>query len=163
MSSQKYSLLAQIEAFLSPSVKWKGRPFLKECKKGDTLQDYHLVDIRHEKVSPFMKFEIILPPLLCFLLDPLTKKHCRTWSSMINLWMDSRTWFNYNYLDLSEENVFRNMRLSHLSCFKVLENSSWYGFRKFLNQFLKQLSCPRRLKKNWRKLPNLTDFSVKHA
>ena len=41
----------------------------------DTLQDYHLVDIRHEKVSPFVKFEIILP-LLCFLLDPLTNKHC---------------------------------------------------------------------------------------
>ena len=39
-----------------------------------TLQDYNLVDIRHEKVSPFVKFEIILP-LLCFLLDPLTNKH----------------------------------------------------------------------------------------
>ena len=46
--------------------------------------------IRNEKVSPFVKFEIILP-LLCFLLDPLTNKHCRTWSSMINLWIDSRT------------------------------------------------------------------------
>ena len=41
-----------------------------------TLQNYpqeHLVDIRDEKVSPFVKFEIILP-LLCFLLDPLTNK-----------------------------------------------------------------------------------------
>ena len=35
------------------------------------MQDYYLVDIRHEKVSAFVKFEIILP-LLCFLLDPLT-------------------------------------------------------------------------------------------
>ena len=39
------------------------------------MQDYNLVDIRHEKVSPFVKFEIILP-LLCFLLDSLTNKHC---------------------------------------------------------------------------------------
>ena len=38
------------------------------------MQDYHLVDIRHEKDSPLVKFEIILP-LLCFLLDPLTNKH----------------------------------------------------------------------------------------
>ena len=47
-------------------------------------------------------------PLVCFLLDLLTNRHCRTWSSMINLWRDSRTcqkWrillsarprFNYN-------------------------------------------------------------------
>ena len=39
------------------------------------MQDYHLADIRHERVSPFVKFEII-PPLLCFLLDLLTNKHC---------------------------------------------------------------------------------------
>ena len=39
------------------------------------MQDYNLVDTRDEKVSPFVKFEIILP-LLCFLLDPLTNKHC---------------------------------------------------------------------------------------
>ena len=43
--------------------------------RGTTIQDYNLIDIRHEKVSPFVKFEIILP-LLCFLLDPLTNKHC---------------------------------------------------------------------------------------
>ena len=40
------------------------------------MQDYHLVDIRHEKVSPFVKFEIILP-LVCFLLDPLTTHPAR--------------------------------------------------------------------------------------
>ena len=77
-------------------MKGKEKPFLEGCNneaKGDkitTLQDYNLVDIRHEKVFPFVKFEIILS-LLCFLLDPLTIKHCRTWSSMINLWIDSRT------------------------------------------------------------------------
>ena len=46
-------------------------------RRGTTLQDYNLVDIRHEKVFPFVKFEKFLP-LLCFLLDPLTNKHRRT-------------------------------------------------------------------------------------
>ena len=49
--------------------------FWKGATRGITLQDYYLVDIRHEKVSLFQKFEIILP-LLCFLLDPLTNKYC---------------------------------------------------------------------------------------
>ena len=39
----------------------------------------------------FVKFEIILP-FPCFLLDPLTNKHGRTWSSIINLWIYSRTY-----------------------------------------------------------------------
>ena len=58
--------------------------------RGITLKDYNLVDITHGKVSPLVKFEIILS-LLCLLLDPLTNKHYRTWSSLINLWIDSRT------------------------------------------------------------------------
>ena len=75
-----------------PKLKGKGLSW-KGARRGTTLWDYpqeHLVVIRDEKVSPFVKFEIILP-LLCFLLDPLTNKHCRAWSSMINLWIDSRT------------------------------------------------------------------------
>ena len=67
--------------------------FLQGGRRGTTLWDYpqeHLVVIRDEKVSPFAKFEIFLP-LLCFLLDTLTNKHWRTSSSMINLWIDSRT------------------------------------------------------------------------
>ena len=36
-----------------------------------------------KKVSPFMKFERI-QPLLCYLLDPLTKKYSRVWSSLRN-------------------------------------------------------------------------------
>ena len=63
---------------------WKGE------RKRTTLQDYHLADTRDEKVSPFAKFEMILP-LLCFLLDPLTNKHCSAWSSMMNLSIDYRT------------------------------------------------------------------------
>ena len=42
------------------------------------------------KKFPFAKFEII-PPFLCYLLEPLTNKSSMTWSSMINLWIDSRT------------------------------------------------------------------------
>ena len=66
---------------------------LKSTRREATLQDYlqeHLVVIRDEKVSPFVKFEIILP-LLCFLLDSPTNKHYGTWSFIINLGTDSRT------------------------------------------------------------------------
>ena len=62
--------------------------------EGTTLWDYpqeHLVVIRDEKVSPFVKFEIILH-FLCFLLYPLANKHCRTWSSTINFWIDFGTY-----------------------------------------------------------------------
>ena len=33
-------------------------------------------------------------PLLFFISDPFTNKNYRTWSSMINLWIDSRTYQN---------------------------------------------------------------------
>ena len=36
-------------------------------------------------------------PPFC-LLDPLTNKHCRVWSFMINLWIDSRTSEKYTIL-----------------------------------------------------------------
>ena len=61
-----YSLLAQTEG-KRKTFFWKG------ARMGTTLQDYLLVDIRDEKVYPFVKFEMILP-LLCFLLDPITNK-----------------------------------------------------------------------------------------
>ena len=85
LSFQVCSLFGQNEG------EWKA--FFRDCKKGA-----HVVKLTpralgcHErwKVSPFVKFEIILP-LLCFLLDHLTNKHCRALSSMINLWKDSRT------------------------------------------------------------------------
>ena len=90
--SSAFNWVSRYILFLA-KLKGKGRPSLEGPKSGATLWDYpqeHLVVIRDEKVSPFVKFEIILP-LLCFLLDPLTNKHCRTWSSMINLWINSRT------------------------------------------------------------------------
>ena len=91
--SSPFNWVSRYILFLA-KLKGRGRPFLEGARRGITLWDYpqeHLVVIRDEKVSPFVKFEIILP-LLCFLLDPLTNKHCRTWSSMINLWIDSRTY-----------------------------------------------------------------------
>ena len=91
---------------LSSCPNWKGKKglFWKGAimkPRGTTLQDYNLVDIAHEKVSPFVKFEII-QSRLCFLLDPLTNKHCRTWSFIINLWIDSRTcqeWMNNTFVN----------------------------------------------------------------
>ena len=100
-----------------------------------------------------MKFEIILP-LLCFLLDPLTNRHCRAWSSMINFWRDSRTcqkWrillsarsrFNCNYLELSKENVLRNMMLSHWLCFTWKFFLIW--FHKILKLILKAAIMPQK-------------------
>ena len=84
LSFQIYSLLSQTEG--------ERKAFFGGCKRDHIvrLSKEHLVVMRNEKVSPFVKFEIILP-LLCFLSDPLTNKHCKTWSSMINLWIDSRT------------------------------------------------------------------------
>ena len=54
-------------------LKGRGSPFFEGPRRRATLWDYpqeHLVVRRDEKVSPFVKFEKILP-LLCFLLDPL--------------------------------------------------------------------------------------------
>ena len=56
------------------------RPFLGGARRETTLCDYpqeHLVAIRDENVSPFVKLEIILP-FLCLLLDPFTNKYCKT-------------------------------------------------------------------------------------
>ena len=90
--SSPFSWMSSYILFLA-KLKRRGRSFLEGARRGAPLWDYpqeHLVVIRDEKVSPFVKFEIILP-LLCVLLKLYTNKHCRTWSSMINLWIDSRT------------------------------------------------------------------------
>ena len=111
----------------------------------------HLVVIIDEKVSTFVKFEIILP-LLCFLLDPLTNKHCRIWSSMITLWIDSRTYqikgillsarqISSSYLEPSKETILGNMMLLHWPCFTWKCFMIW--FQKILNLiFQTQPSCP---------------------
>ena len=65
MSVQVYFLLGQTEG--------ERKAFLEDAKRGTTFWDYpqqHLVVIRDAKVSPFVKFEIIVL-LPCFLLDLL--------------------------------------------------------------------------------------------
>ena len=81
-----------------PKLKGRGSPFLR----GDHIMGLspRVLVCCHErrKVSPFVKLEIILP-LFCFLLDPLLKsKHCRAWSSIINLWIDLRTYQKKKFL-----------------------------------------------------------------
>ena len=93
-TSQWTFLSIEFPDIFSSCPNWRGMKglFWKGARRGTTLRDYHqenLVDIRNEKVSPFVKFEIILP-LLFFSLNPLTNKHFRTWSYLINLWIDSR-------------------------------------------------------------------------
>ena len=127
-----------------------------------------MVVIKYEEVCPFVKFEIILP-LICCLLDTLTNKHCRVWSSMINLWIDSRTCQKYrillsakqrynNYLELWKENVLGNMMLSHWPCFTWKFFMIWsYKILKLI--FQKQPSCPRNIyTQYWRKPPIFTTF-----
>ena len=138
-------------------LKKRERPFLEGARRVVALWDYpqeHLVAIRDGNVCPFVKFETVLP-LLCCLLDPLANKHCRAWSSMINLWIDSRTCQKYrillsarqrsnNYLELSKENVLENKMLSHWPSFTWKFFMIW--FHKIRNLiFQKQLSCPRNM------------------
>ena len=76
---QPFNWVSRYILFLA-KLKERGRLFLEGARMGTTLWDYpqkYLVPIWDEKVSPFVKFEIILP-ILCFLLDPLTNKHIRT-------------------------------------------------------------------------------------
>ena len=78
--SSSFNWVSSYILFLA-KLKGRGRPFLEGARRGVTLWDYpqeYLVVIRDEKVSLFVKFEIILP-LLCFLLDSFTNKHCRSW------------------------------------------------------------------------------------
>ena len=133
--------------FFLVKLKGRGRHFLDGAKRGATLWYYtqeHLVFIRDEKVSLFVKFEIILTPFPLFLFNPLTDNHCRTWSSMIILWIDSRTRQkyrmllstrkrsnNYSWLTPFKRKCFGNMMLSRWPCFTW--SSSWYVFTNFLN------------------------------
>ena len=94
ISKISFQLSVQVCSLLGKSEGEK-KTFLGGCKKGagGQIMRFHprVLDC-HKRwtISPFLKLEIILP-LLCFLLDPLTDKQWRTWSSMINLWIDSRT------------------------------------------------------------------------
>ena len=73
--SSPFSWVSRYILFLA-KLKGGGRFFFEEARRRTTLWDYpreHLVVIRDEKVSSFVKFEIILP--LLFFSRPLT--NCR--------------------------------------------------------------------------------------
>ena len=94
----------------SPLVQNEGerKVFFGRCKKGFhivRLPQEHLVIIRNEK-SLFARLEIILH-VLCFLLDPFAKNHCRTWSST-GVWqgyLKCSIWGTNNQLP----NIFYNL------------------------------------------------------
>ena len=79
LSVRVYSLFGQIEG--------KRRIFFEECKDGGghsmRLPQEHLVVIRDEKNIFFCEIQNN-SPLVCYLLNPLTNKYSRAWSSMIN-------------------------------------------------------------------------------
>ena len=85
LSVQIYYLLGQTEE--------ERKAFFGGCKKEGhnvRLPPRALCCHKRWKSLSICEIWINLTPL-CFLLDPLTNKHCRTRISMINLWIDSRT------------------------------------------------------------------------
>ena len=140
--------------------------FGRGAKRGNTLWDYsqeYLVVIRDEKVFPFVKFGTILP-LLCFLLDLLTKKPRRAWSftefynKFMDRFQDISKIRNPENLEPSKANVLGHITLSHWPCF------TWRFFMKWFRKTLKLIcqalpSCPRNIcTEHWKKLPNLIAF-----
>ena len=75
-----------------PKLKGKERPFLEGCKKEDhiaRLSPRALGWCKRWKSLFFCKiWNNLTPPL--FFIRPIKNEYCRTWGSMINLWMDSR-------------------------------------------------------------------------
>ena len=136
----------------------RGNPLSEDARRGASLWDYpleHLVVIRDEKVSPLVKFEKILP-LICCILDPLTNKRCKTWSYIINLWIDKA---KVQYL----LRVFKRKSFGEYDAVR-LPSFTWKFFMVWFHKILKlffqkQPSCFRnKCSEHWRKLPNLTTF-----
>ena len=106
-ASSPFKWVSRYILFLA-KLKRKWRPFLESARWEVALWDYPPRALACHKrwKSSFVKFEIILL-LLCCLLDPLTNKHCRAWSSMINLWIHYRVCQKYRIL-LSARQSFNN-------------------------------------------------------
>ena len=110
----------EFSGILSFWANWMGEEFLfgRLQEWGATFSgspQEHLAVTRDEKL--FVKYEIILP-LLCFLLDHFTNKHSRTWSCMINLWIDSRTYQKQRIL-LSKRSSFHTAS-GQSGCYQLL-------------------------------------------
>ena len=122
----KLSFQLSFQGFFFFWQKLKGEKISLNGARGEaTLWDYlqeHLVVIKGESS---VKFEIILL-LLWFLSEALTNKHCRTWSSMINLWINGNRYF------LACEN-FPNFSWKFAKCHFWMKKSV---FLKILHQHL---------------------------
>ena len=79
-----------VPCIFSSRPNWRERLFLKGTKRAGG----HLVRLAPRVLGCYKRWKGLsfreiwnnsTPPLL--LLDPFTNKHCRTWSSMINLWI----------------------------------------------------------------------------
>ena len=116
--SPTFNWVSRYILFLA-KLKGRGRPFLEGPRRGTTSWDdpqEHLIAIRDEKVSPFVKFEIILA-LLCFLLDPLINRHCRTWSSDRFLLDRFQDIWKVNNSAVSKAEVSQLLRALKRKCF----------------------------------------------
>ena len=146
-------------------LKGRRRSFLEGTRRGATLRlpPRALGCHKRWKVSPFAKLEITLA-LLCFVLDSLTNKHCRTWSSMINLWIDSCCqWGKGLIITWSfQKKMFWGILCCHIDYAVTLNFAQNFliWFQKILKLiFQRPSSCPRKICTDyWRKLPTLTAF-----
>ena len=110
-----------------PNWRGEGDLFVGSKKESCTVRLPSIALVCHKRWKSLSFCEIWnnpTPPLL--LIRPLTKKYCRAWSSMINLWIDSRTSQKYRILlsarqrhnsyfqkKFSKENILVNMMMSH--------------------------------------------------
>ena len=103
------------------------------------------------------------------LIRPPKNKHCRAWTSAINLWVDSRASQRYrtlrsarqrsnNYLEFSKKKMF----LAKWCCHIDHASLTMMQFQKIFKLiFQKQPSCPRNkyiCYQHWRKPPIFTAF-----
>ena len=70
--------MMQVYSFLGQTEKER-KTFLGGCKKGDCI----------ERLPQEHSLMIIYAKVFCYSLDSLSDKHCKIWSSMINLWINS--------------------------------------------------------------------------
>ena len=116
--SSPFNWLPRYILFLA-KLKRSGRLFLEGAGRWVALWEYHqeyLAVIKDERVCPFVKIKTILHPHF-YLLDPLTNKHCRAWSSTINLWIDSSTCEKYTILLSARERSNNYVRAFKRKCF----------------------------------------------
>ena len=112
--------------------------FLKGAERGVTLWHYpqeHLVVIRDEKVSFCEIWDNSIPPL--FLVEPLTIKHCRTWSKLnminLNLWIQSALGYQASTSKTPPAGFFGNFLIPYEQQFCRTYVNSFVNCKLFMN------------------------------